>query len=174
MTLTPQPFYRLARGVTCVPDHAPRDAAWHDLSRAIADMEAWIRENPMHAARGPDDHDYVARPLFERRVTEVVILPAKLDVTGDEGASGDGVYVARVCARIYVERRQYKIIRKPLSAVVDGVELRGVGPEEKVYVGDWFAGWVKKASWYEGDRAYATASIPIVRDEICWADGVVP
>lgn len=171
-TIRRQEFYRLAEGTTAVPQEAPRHLRWHNLDNAIGAIQAWVRNSPQAAGYiGDDDAMSIRTGPYELRVTEVVDLPTNMQQNDSESdVSGGCPYVALVRARVYVERRFYREERRRVTAVVDGVDVEGYGPPERVYLSDWTSAWVKKRRWYEGDRAYATVSIPIVRDAIEWAD----
>jgi hypothetical protein len=169
-----QTMYRLAQGVTSVPDGAPSNLRWHSLDNAIRDVQAWIRDSGHlggYVEDSPRIETIYTRTTFEVRRVEVVDLPPNMSPNDSEsGVSGGCRYVAGVRARIYVERRAYREERRKVTAIVDGVEVTGFGPVERTYAGDWFAGWRERPSWREGDRAYNNVHIPIVEDVIEWAD----
>jgi hypothetical protein len=166
-------MYRLARGTTAVPDGAPGHLRWHSLDNAIRDVQAWIRESGHIGGYVEDSlriETIYTRTTFEIRHVEVVDLPVQQPVDNESDCYGGRPYAAVVCARIYVERREYRETQRRVTATVDGVEVSGFGPVERVYPGDWFGGWRERRPWHEGERAYNTVRIPIVEDVIKWAD----
>jgi len=172
--MTIQTCYRLTRGHNGVPDSAPRHIHWHSLDNALRGIAAWAEER-LSAGKlfgGMDDDD---RPFHERRRFEIRPLTWEITTKVREVDPGDDyAQCATVIVKVYVERRFYKTVRKPLAAVVDGVTLEGFGPEERVYTSDWTTAWLPpRAPWSgkrDGDRAYLTAWIPVSQHTLEWGD----
>ena len=104
----------------------------------------------------------------------LVVLHDRSDAQREADERDDQHVVGVVRVKVYVERRFYHITRKPLSAVVEGITIEGLGPEEKVYESDWTTAWIpRRETWmrpHNGDHAYATAHIPVSSFTVSMAD----
>lgn len=171
-----QTCYRLTRGHNGVPDSAPRHLHWHSLDNALRDIAAWAEERLSSgklfggvANVNDDDRMWHERRRYEIRPLTWEITTKLREVDPDD----DYAQCATVIVKVYVERRFYKTVRKPLTAVVDGVKLEGYGPEERVYTSDWTTDWLPPDAWgraRDGDRAYLTAWIPVSQHTLEWGD----
>lgn len=173
---TTETCYRLTRGHNGVPDEAPHHLRWHHLDNALRDISAWAEERITSgklfggvAGVHDDDRPYYQRADYEIRPLTWEITTKVCDVHPDD----DKAIAAYVVAKVYVERRFYKTVRKHLSAVVEGVDLSGFGPEERVYTTDWTTDWLPPTSAWtkrDGNRAYLTARIPLSVFTLEWGD----